>query len=71
MSGSFAYHAPTQPEAYVAPQGIRDRMATGGTDDAFMNKAPDNMDAGTHDVVSNMSRLSGARGVPNLKERGA
>lgn len=71
MSGSFAYHPPIQPEAYVAPQGIRNRMATGGTDDTYMNKIPDNMDAGTHDVVSDMRRLSGARGLPNLKERGA
>lgn len=58
MSGTFAYHPPSQPFAY-APRGDE------------MERQPDNMDAETHDVVSDQSRLGGARALPNLKERGA
>lgn len=70
MSGSFAYHSPTEPQAYVAPQGIRNRFA-GSTyqTDPDMTSRPPNMDAETHDVVSDQSRLGGARAL-NLTDRG-
>ena len=70
MSGSFAYHAPDEPLAWEAPQGIRNRTGPGDvTTDAAIERQPDNMDAQTSDVISNASRLEGARGLPNLKER--
>lgn len=68
---AYAYRAPMQKEAYVPPQGIRNRVGDGSTEDVFMNKIPDNMDARTSDVVRDMRRLGGARALPDLKERGA
>jgi len=60
MSGSFAYHAPDDDAAHPWNTGT----------DAAIERQPDNMDAQTTDVISNASRLQGARGLPNLKERG-
>lgn len=40
-------------------------------EDPELEKTPPNMDAQTHDVVSNQSRLLGARGAAWIKSRGA
>lgn len=70
MSGSFAHHWPGQKTAYVAPQGIRERMENAApTKDIDMAQPPPNMDAETHDELRDQSRLSGVRGLP-LTERG-
>lgn len=39
--------------------------------DPTMTRPPPNANAETHDELRDQSRLSGARGLPNLKERGA
>jgi hypothetical protein len=60
MSGSFAYHAPSQPTAYQPPDA-----------DPTMERKPDNMDAETHDVVRDYGKLGGLRGPGGPKEQGA
>lgn len=60
MDGRFAFIPPGSPTAYRVPDT-----------DTSMEAVPPNMDAYTRDVVSDQSRLSGARGLRNLKERGA
>ena len=50
---------------------VRNTSKAAPDEDPELEKQPPNMDAETHDVVSNPSRLFGARGAAYIKSRGA
>lgn len=57
--------------AYQPPGGAAYSTPNWSGDyDKSAEREPPNMDVGTRDVIFDQRRLSGARGLPNLKERG-